>query len=332
MSDRIPLNARGYINLISERDGPRYLEAQKEIFSLNKLPITASDTFYQFFQEHISSYNDLSKQDSVARDIEHKHLVKFYRDNGISDTDYELKTKIKSLYISLFTQRTIELQDEKRKGNGEISFFEANRELMLKVLSEQPPVLDALTGQELPKLVPIDEEEITSFTRFYTALKEAQRWQTHAKWDKLAFYSASMSTGEGIFYSPALGEPYLRRKQLFSIVEKIDNKYNKCVKKRKTPIMAPMPMVMFPTSGGAGGVIPAATLFNFGAARSGPTITGRPMASTSIMSGNAGSTGSSTTNINTNKAGELERVIVESDKQVTSVVQEEELRIEQETR
>ena len=182
-------------------------------------------------------------------------MIIFYKENGIQDIDYEIKTKIKALYVSVYIQRTIELFEAKHGTNeaGISIFFLQMKTNLLEILTNQPDIVD-VNGKVLDKLMTHGDEDIASLTRFYTVLKEAQRWQTHAKWEKLAFYVTSMAVGEGIWYCPggAAKIETLRRKHLFSIVEKMDNKYNKVMRRRKT-LMKPMmstisPMISSKTS------------------------------------------------------------------------------------
>ncbi len=212
-----------------------------------------------FLQTLPDQYTNLNMQDKVARDIEHIYLVSFYRDINISDTDYELKTKIKAIFIAAFIRHTWQLHLTREPSiestvainDGVQRFFESVKTEVLEMLSKQPEILDPVTGTPLPKLN-IDtfgESQINSLVRFYAAIKEAQRWQTHAKWDKLAFFTASLSVGEGVLYLPgypssAPEEEIRLRKHFFAIMERIANPYNQCVKKRKAPIM--MPMFMMP--------------------------------------------------------------------------------------
>ncbi len=230
-------------------------------------PHLATRSFSLFYEEIKASYCNLSLQTKISRDIEHLYLVKFYKDNNIGDTQYDVKTKVKALFISVFIHLTIALHeadrssnhitDEDTTNNDESPYFIATRTAMLKMLNNQPNDIRDASGNILPPLVPENEVEIQSFTRFYVSIKESQRWQTHAKWDKLAFYTASMATGEGILYAPNSEDTernrmYLRRKHLFSIIERIDNPYNKCVKKRKAPAMAPV--MLMPSVPGSGGI------------------------------------------------------------------------------
>lgn len=218
-------NIYTFINIISTPSD--YLSNILPIFNLqNETKITnpnkAIELFHNYFNDIHHYYNNLNKQFFFAREIEHQYLVKFYKEIGIQDTDYEIKTKIKSLYVSVYIQKTIELYGPNK--------FLQMQSTMLNLLETQPNIIDS-TGNTLPHLLTQGTDDITSLTRFYFAIKEAQQWQTHAKWNNLAFYIASMTVGERTWYGD-LDHESLRRKHLFSIIEKIDNKYNKKNKNR----------------------------------------------------------------------------------------------------
>jgi hypothetical protein len=260
-----------------EKDHMHYLLHQHAILSLtNETRITNTDKaielFGVFFTDMKEKYVSLEKIDFYAREIEHRYLVLFLKELMIGDTDYETKTKIKALYVSVFIQRTLELRMKAKE-----SFWEDLRVSMLdvvKVCNQTKPVVSVngevffLAIQWNPEREPIqaptplpeqstvyeiiNKEDEDSFLRFYAAIKEAQRWQTHAKWEKLAFYCASLACGEGVWYCPggAAKPETLRRKLLFSIVEKVDNKYNKAIRKNKKAFMNPMSAIIPPGASG----------------------------------------------------------------------------------
>ena len=256
-------------NIISKLDMIHFLLRNECIFSLrNEIKITnpdkAIDHFGMYYCDIRTNYKNIEKQEFFAREIEHRYLIIFFMENGIQVIDYEIKTKVKALYVSVYIQRTIELHEREHGFNadGDSKYFLMMKAAMLEMIENQPDIIDA-NGVTLEKFQTQGDEDIASLTRFYTAIKEAQRWQTHAKWEKFAFYVASMAVGEGVWYCPggAAKPETLRRKHLFSIIEKIDNKYNKCVKKRKTPMMTPMSAMIPP--GASGGLNSDALNFGF---------------------------------------------------------------------
>jgi antitoxin component YwqK of YwqJK toxin-antitoxin module len=225
----------GFIILVDRGDHLNYLLQINSIFSLRNDPrIHDSEKAFQQFAEYykdlIHGVHTLEELESFERRVDQVYLTKFFQVNGIADTDYEIKTKVRALYVSLYIQKLIQLKDRLQVEGG---FFHDKKQEMLDMLETQP-VLDS--SQTL--LTVTDPMDQISFTRFFTVLQEAQRWQTHAKWEKFAFYVASMAVGEGIWYCPggAAKPETLRRKHLFAIMEKVANKYHKSTKKRKTTV------------------------------------------------------------------------------------------------
>ncbi len=233
----------GFINILAKRDPLHFLLHLNPIFSFRgehskiKSPDLAIEDFSTFFKEFINRFKDITDQDEMASEIEHRYLKRFYHAHGITDTDYEIKTKIKALFVTVFIQRKFELLEQ--ADIRENAYFDSMKQNMINMLAKYfPPVAVSIQDPPPPlpdKFILGDDDETSSLTRFYTAILEAQLWQTHAKWEKLAFFVASMSTGEGIWYCPggAAKADTVRRKHLFKIMEMVENKYQKIPKKRK---------------------------------------------------------------------------------------------------
>lgn len=233
---------------LASKEPLAYLLALHNIFSMGNEPkltqtmYIAAAIFREYYKSIVLQYNTLNEMEAKALEVEHEHLCKFWKNTNIRETDYEIRTKIKALYVSVFIRRTVELQMEANP-----KYFENMKTQLTNMLNtpaaEEVHKESAKKNENwsIPRLTIRDDSDAVSLTRFYIGLKEAQRWQTHAKWEKLAFYVASMTTGEGVWYCPggAAKLETMRRKQLFQIIEKLDNKYSRVVRKKRVVKMAP---------------------------------------------------------------------------------------------
>jgi hypothetical protein len=222
---------------IRSRDPKRYMLIISSIYSLQHdqninvhLREKAMELFEVFFHRLIATFQELSQYEAIGKTMLTICLREFCDAIEIAEKEYETKTKVKALLVSVVIQRAIELHLETNP-NYPLEMVMG----LLRILETQP--LLGGNNNLMPKLEIYDEQDLMSLTRFYIALTMAQDWQTHAKWEKFAFYVASMAVGEGIWYCPggAAKSETLRRKQLFMIMEKVANKYEKLVKKRKVP-------------------------------------------------------------------------------------------------
>jgi hypothetical protein len=141
----------------------------------------------------LNFYNEVkacsSKEELISKviNIDGNYLNDFYSENEIPDKAYDVKTKLRSLFHSIYIQKFLFFS------------FVQNKEFVATARKEVSELLGASVFDQY------EPEEQSSVTNFYIVLREAKHFQTHKKWEKFAFYTVSMAVGEGVWYCPGGG-------------------------------------------------------------------------------------------------------------------------------
>ena len=198
----------------SLNDINHFLNHNQDIISFEKLfPDKSNDAiqlFIDFYNAMKQKYNtspvDADIDISFARDILYIHIANFYEKMSVKETDYELKTKIKSLYIATHIIYTWKLRSS--------DFFQDRKQKLFETMCKRP---DSVSEFNIDRN---DETLVNSLTIFHTTIKDTQKWQTHHDWYRMIFYITSITSGNG---KRICKEERPLYKQLIQIIERVDN-------------------------------------------------------------------------------------------------------------
>ncbi len=221
--------------MIQHIDLEAYLGLNKIIFDLDKDDrIKVKDGLANFYSgvKQCTTLEEL--KDQFAGNIDGHYLVEFYRDNQIDDKAYDVKTKLRSLFFSIYIQKVLYFE---HLAHGE--------NFIIAATNEVSNLLGATNFNDY------QDDEKSSLVNFYIVLREAKKFQTHKKWEKFAFYTISMAVGEGVWYCPGGGAKpaTARRSNLYRVFEGHDiSSDDSAAVPLESPQAAKLPMRVTPTS------------------------------------------------------------------------------------
>jgi hypothetical protein len=165
-----------------------FLEFNRGILNIrNEVTLLAKEEtqqeFCKFYGE-VLKINDIEALQQVHVDYT---LTVLHDINQLDAKDYDTKTKLRALFVSVLIQRLITLRA--MSIGIERLIADADIELI-----QFWPRFDSFSGSER-----------TSIRDFYLVLREANKWRTNSKWEKFGARVASLAVNEGIWYCPGGG-------------------------------------------------------------------------------------------------------------------------------
>ncbi len=214
-----------------------YLKHQHTIFKFDTAPKTQHDpslavqVFSEFYTYLYANFRLFQQAEEVKIAIESDWLTKFHDALSLGPKDYDIKIRVKSLYVSIYNQRLVELYNRAIP-----NFFQVMKDKLCELVRIhndrisstllQPTTSTADADDDSSSITNSlfsfrDEKDIISLTRFFIGLILTKIWKTHPKWEVLAFYCTCMTTGEGKWYCRGGGATTetKRRVELFKMME-----------------------------------------------------------------------------------------------------------------
>lgn len=130
----------------------------------------------------------------IKRRIIEEYLPKVYSLNELDKKAYSMFTKLTALFGSVYVQRRLELASKDTA-----TFFPKLQE---EVCAIWPEMVARFPGKVEPDFLDYTEGTRHRVLLFFAAVKFGTLFQAHAKWEKLAFYLASMATGFNVWFCP----------------------------------------------------------------------------------------------------------------------------------
>lgn len=179
-----------------------FLSFNRGIFKIGNetslLDKQGTEAFFSDFYKQVQSVATVEEVKDIVVDAQ---LEKIYDMNTMDIKDYDTKTKLRALFVSVMIQKVVAI----KFANDPDFFSKADKEL------------SSLWG----KFGDFNEGDRRSLRDFYIVLREAKFWQIQKKWEKFAFRSSSLAVNEGIWYCPGGGAtlPTRNRLELFKTFE-----------------------------------------------------------------------------------------------------------------